>query len=154
MSEAIKCPLCNARFATVADLTTHLLTHQKPTVPEVIEEAFKREAQERKERSFPPAWDWTKDGDTFIGRIQAIREISFPDRVSNVYECRMLNGNVRTLWGSPKVLKRLLEEKKPKVGDIIAIKNLGKPKGKRYYDFLLVVNPEGVNIPEPEAGKK
>jgi hypothetical protein len=55
----------------------------------------------------------------------------------------------------PKVLARLWDEKKPKVGDIVAVKNLGKPKGKRYYDFLLVVNPEGVSIPSSEeAGKK
>jgi len=154
MSEAFRCPLCNARFATVADLTTHLLTHQKPTVPEVIEEAFRREAQERKERSFPPIWDWNKDGSTFVGRVLSIRTVTTGDRTWMPVECRMLDGTVRTLAVGPKVLTRLWDEKKVKVGDVIAVRNLGRPKGKRYYDFLLVVNPEGVNIPEPEEAVK
>ncbi|MEM3579377.1 MAG: C2H2-type zinc finger protein [Candidatus Bathyarchaeia archaeon] len=157
MIQELKCPLCNAKFTTIADLTSHLSTHQKPAVADItgkLEEAFKEAEKEKK--SFPPAWDWSTDGDTFVGRILKVREISFTDRVCKVYECKMLNGNIRTLWGSPKVLKRLLDEKKPEIGDVLAVKNLGKPKGKRYYDFLVVVNPEGIGVPEPEeeAGKK
>ena len=64
-----------------------------------------------------------------------------------------MDGSIKTLAVGPKILARLFEEKKPKVEDVIAVCNLGKPKGKRYYDFLMVVNPEGVDIPE-EAGKK
>jgi hypothetical protein len=153
-AEAWRCPACNARFATIADLTVHLQTHEKPVLPETLEEAFKREAENRKKRSnFPPIWDWNRDGATFVGKILTTRTITTSDRTWVAVECATPNGVTRTLAVGPKVLARLWDEKKPKVGDIVAVRNLGKPKGKRYYDFLLVVNPEGVEIPE-ETGKK
>jgi len=153
----IQCPLCGLKFATIADLKSHLSTHQKHAVPDAVEEAFRREAEERKSRSsLPPIWDWGRDGSTLVGRITSIRTVTTTDRAWKAVECRMADGSVRTLAVGPKVLARLWDEKKPKVGDIIAVRNLGKPKGKRYYDFLLVVNPEGVSIPqaEEEAEKK
>ena len=155
-AETLKCPLCNVPFATIADLAAHLQAHQKTTVPEAVEEAFKHEAEERKGRTnFPSIWDWNKDGSTFVGKIVSMRTISTDDRTWIAVECVTPNGGTRTLAVGPKVLARLWDEKKPKVGDIVAVKNLGKPKGKRYYDFLLVVNPEGVSIPSvEEAGKK
>ena len=98
VTETMKCPLCNVRFATIADLTAHFATHQKPMVPETVEEAFKREAEERKGRSsFPPIWDWNKDGSTFIGRILSIRTVTTGDRTWMPVECRMMDGTVRTL---------------------------------------------------------
>lgn len=147
MAEVVPCPYCNAKFATPTDLATHLTSvHAKPApdFAEKLKEALEK-AKEKRSR-FPPTWNWGSDGDTFVGRIRSIREINFQDRTSRAFECIMPDGSTRTLWDSPKVLKRLLEEEKPKVGDVIAVKNLGKPKGKRYLDFLLVVNPEGVSI--------
>jgi hypothetical protein len=126
-------------------------TTKQPTIDEILEKVFEK-AKEERSKAFPPSWDWSKDGNTFLGKILRVREIKLSDRVSKVYECVMLNGEVRSLWDGPRVLRRLLEEKAPKVGDIIAVRNLGRPKGKRYYDFLLAVNPEGITIEEASKG--
>jgi len=151
MNEGIKCPLCSARFATATDLAAHLKTHEQPLLPDSLEQQFKEEAEKRRRRS--PIWNWSDDGPDFIGRILDIREVTTENRTWKAVECRMLDGSIKTLAVGPKILTRLFEEKNPKIGDVIAVRNLGKPKGKRYYDFLMVVNPEGVDIPE-EAGKK
>jgi hypothetical protein len=143
------CPMCRARFTSLNDLTNHVSTHRENRIPKQLEEQFKQEKEYRQNKSnYPQIWDWEKDGETFIGKIQMERKIQSPNGDWRPVECLMRDGNVRTLAVNHTVLIDLWEEKHPKVGDIIAVRNLGKPQGKPYFSYLLLVNPEGVEIEE------
>lgn len=71
-------------------------------------------------------------------------EGSRPDRTVPYLEVRDEDG--KTIWGVlaiHHVLERELIDRHPQAGDLIAVRYLGKPTGKDYIAYRVVIEPRG-----------
>ena len=89
---------------------------------------------------YPEAWDSKTFGNKITGTVKRI-VFDIPTSgftgSGNLLELEQPDGTMRSVW-LPIVLKKTIERMNIKEGDKIGIKALGKPKGKRYYDFKVV----------------
>lgn len=98
----------------------------------------KLEQGEEDTEDFPEVLDNKTPGSTISGFITR-REYDIETELgtSNLIEVEKKDGVRMTVW-LPKVLKSKVDKLGLGIGDAIAIRALGKPEGKRYYNFTVV----------------
>jgi len=157
------CPFPNCEFkaTTWLDFQNHMAQHKealeiKPASeikkakkrkrPKRVVTTFKKVAEElktitrMKEAKFPPTWKPSKEGEMIIGQIIEIREPYVYNEARPLVEIEDEEGKRWSIWFTPIVLKRIYTEGWLEVGDIIAIKYLGR-KGKRgWMDFAVAIH--------------
>lgn len=88
------------------------------------------------------------EGDEFQGKLVAVEEHvtpkgTFPGQKEDTLSPKLTledeDGVEWTLTAFRSVLKNALLELKPNLGDVIHFKNLGKPRGKNYYNYKVKV---------------
>lgn len=88
------------------------------------------------EVEYPETWQ-PKIGEKLICRVVAIREPMTSVGQRKVLEVETANGKKYTIW-MRKVIESEIENKGIKVGDLIGMKYMGIPKGKRYHSYKIV----------------
>jgi hypothetical protein len=80
-------------------------------------------------------------GEQLIGIVTARDEVT--SKFSDTPDTRLIvergDGATITVLASPKMLKRLVAEKDPQVGDRIAIRRMPTPPGKSHHAFRVIV---------------
>jgi len=155
-------PECGFKALTMNDLSTHLneyhkeeLIPTKPTKPvrkapikkviKKVERALKELGEER-ERELPPSWKPTQVGEIISGKIVDIRTVTVFNQDRTLIELEDSQGKRTAVWLTTAVLKRLVDEDLIKIGYYIAIRWLGRPKGRRWFDYNWVISDEKGNI--------
>jgi len=77
-----------------------------------------------------------------IGVYKGVREVNLQGKIRIMH--RILNnsdGEEYGIWATA-VLDEELQNKKVKIGEVIAVKYLGKPEGKNYHDWIVLKEEE------------
>ena len=91
------------------------------------------------------------EGDEFTGKLVAVEEHvtpkgTFPGQKEDTVSPKLIleteDGEEYTLTAFRSVLKNELLELKPRIGDTLYFKNLGKPRNKNYYNYKVKVVSE------------
>ena len=95
--------------------------------------------------------DLNEEGDEFTGKLLAVEEHvtprgTFPGQKEDTVSPKLIleteDGEEYTLTAFRSVLKNELLELKPRIGDTLYFKNLGKPRNKNYYNYKVKVVSE------------
>jgi hypothetical protein len=110
--------------------------------PGNLMEKLAEEEAKKARGEFPEEWRPEKAGEIIVGKVDRIEEAEYDyhgeKRKAKVAELTTAAG-ARTVWLSRAVLAKEFERKGVKVGDTVAIKFLGKPEGKDYFDYAVAV---------------
>lgn len=91
------------------------------------------------------------EGDEFTGKLVAVEEHvtpkgTFPGQKEDTVSPKLIleteDGEEYTLTAFRSVLKNELLELRPRIGDTLYFKNLGKPRNKNYYNYKVKVVSE------------
>lgn len=91
------------------------------------------------------------EGDEFTGKLVAVEEHvtpkgTFPGQKEDTVSPKLIleteDGEEYTLTAFRSVLKNELLELRPRIGDVLYFKNLGKPRNKNYYNYKVKVVSE------------
>lgn len=92
-----------------------------------------------------------EEGDEFTGKLLAVEEHvtpkgTFPGQKEDTVSPKLIlegeDGEKYTLTAFRSVLKNELLELRPRIGDVLYFKNLGKPRGKNYYNYKVKVRSQ------------
>jgi hypothetical protein len=98
----------------------------------------KLDEEQNAPEEFSETWDNKTPGNTISGFITRKQfDIETELGTSDLIEVEKKDGTKNTVW-MPKVLKSKVITLGLDIGDAIAIRALGKPKGKKYYNFVVV----------------
>jgi hypothetical protein len=98
------------------------------------------------------------EGDEFTGKLVAVEEHvtpkgTFPGQKEDTVSPKLIleaeDGEEYTLTAFRSVLKNELLELRPRIGDTLYFKNLGKPRNKNYYNYKVKVVSEA-----PKRGQR
>jgi len=98
------------------------------------------------------------EGDEFTGKLVAVEEHvtpkgTFPGQKEDTVSPKLIleaeDGEEYTLTAFRSVLKNELLALRPRIGDVLYFKNLGKPRGKNYYNYKVKVVSEA-----PKRGRQ
>jgi len=110
-------------------------------VQKKLREYMKR-LEEGKEYNYPPNWVPQKAGDILEGVVRELRQVTLYGETRDVAIVKDFKGELWSLWLTPIVLKRLVDEGKLRPGYYICLKFLGKRPGKRWHDYNYVILDE------------
>lgn len=91
------------------------------------------------------------EGDEFTGKLVAVEEHvtpkgTFPGQKEDTVSPKLIleteDGEEYTLTAFRSVLKNALLELRPRIGDTLYFKNLGKPRNKNYYNYKVKIVSE------------